>query len=99
MTQHKVEIEYCTQCRWLLRAAWLAQELLTTFEADLTSVSLQPGTGGIFEVRLNDAVLFNRKTEGRFPESKELKQLIRDVIAPERDLGHSDKQGHSDKPL
>ncbi len=97
MKKNQVEIEYCTQCRWLLRAAWLAQELLTTFEADLSAVSLQPSTGGMFEVRLNGAVLFNRKAEGRFPESKELKQLIRDMIAPERDLGHSDKQGHSDK--
>lgn len=87
-----VTIEYCTQCRWLLRAAWLAQELLTTFEDELKAVSLQPGTGGIFEVRLNDTVLFNRKEYGRFPESKELKQLIRDVIDPARDLGHSDKK-------
>ncbi len=91
MSDYRVEIQYCTQCRWLLRAAWLAQELLTTFEQDLTSVSLMPGTGGVFEVRLNGAVIFNRKEHGRFPESKELKQLIRDVIAPERDLGHSEK--------
>ena len=91
MLVNQVEIEYCTQCRWLLRAAWLAQELLTTFEGDLKSVSLQPGTGGIFEVRLNGAVIFSRKEAGRFPESKELKQLIRDVIDPARDLGHSDK--------
>ena len=87
---HQVEISYCTQCRWLLRAAWIAQELLTTFDTDLTGVNLMPGTGGIFEVRLNNNVIFNRKDQGRFPESKELKQLIRDVIAPERDLGHSD---------
>ena len=91
MVVHQVEIEYCTQCRWLLRAAWLAQELLTTFEADLKAVSLQPGGNGIFEVRLNDALIFSRKDAGRFPESKELKQLIRDVIAPSRDLGHSDR--------
>lgn len=90
MHQHTIEIEYCTQCKWLLRAAWLAQELLTTFESDLKSVSLLPGNGGMFEVRLNGAVLFNRKEAGRFPEAKELKQLIRDVIAPTRDLGHSD---------
>lgn len=32
---HHVTIEYCTQCRWLLREAWIAQELLTTFEEDL----------------------------------------------------------------
>ena len=97
MSIHIVEIEYCTQCRWLLRAAWLAQELLITFDADLKAVSLMPGTGGVFEVRLNSAVLYSRKTEGRFPESKELKQLIRDVIAPERDLGHSEKLLHSDR--
>ena len=97
MNTQVIEIEYCTQCRWLLRAAWLAQELLTTFDADLNAVSLMPGTGGVFEVRLNGATLFSRKTEGRFPESKELKQLIRDVIAPERDLGHSEKLEHSDR--
>ena len=97
MSIHIVEIEYCTQCRWLLRAAWLAQELLITFDADLKAVSLMPGTGGVFEVRLNSAVLYSRKTEGRFPESKELKQLIRDVITPERDLGHSEKLEHSDR--
>ncbi len=91
MGNDRVEIEYCTQCRWLLRAAWLAQELLTTFEADLAAVSLQPGTGGVFEVRLNGKVIFSRKEAGRFPESKELKQLIRDVIVPARDLGHSDR--------
>ena len=92
METYQVEIEYCTQCRWLLRAAWLAQELLTTFEADLAGVNLKPGTGGVLEVRLNGEVLFSRKQVGRFPESKELKQLIRDVIAPERDLGHSDNK-------
>lgn len=86
-----VEITYCTQCRWLLRAAWLAQELLTTFEQDLTSVALKPGTGGIFEITLNGQLIFSRKNAGRFPESKEVKQLIRDVIDPHRDLGHSDK--------
>ncbi len=92
MLKNKVEIEYCTQCRCLLRAAWLAQELLTTFEQDLHSVSLQPSTGGVFIVRLNDKVIFSRKEAERFPESKELKQLIRDVIDPQRDLGHSDKK-------
>jgi selenoprotein W-related protein len=92
MRNNQVEIEYCTQCRWLLRAAWMAQELLTTFEAELSAVSLVPGTGGVFEVRLNGVVVFSRKEAGRFPESKELKQHIRDVIAPERDLGHSDRK-------
>ncbi|MFW5432731.1 MAG: SelT/SelW/SelH family protein [Methylophilaceae bacterium] len=91
INSYQVEIEYCTQCKWLLRAAWMMQELLTTFEGDLKSVTLNPGTGGVFEVRLNGEMLFSRKEAGHFPESKELKQLIRDKIAPDRDLGHSDR--------
>ena len=91
MSINIVEITYCTQCRWLLRAAWLAQELLTTFEQDLTSVALKPGTGGVFEITLNQQLVFSRKQAGRFPEAKEVKQLIRDQIDPARDLGHSDR--------
>ncbi|MDF9800475.1 selenoprotein W-related protein [Catalinimonas alkaloidigena] len=92
MMQPRITIKYCTQCRWLLRAAWMAQELLTTFETDLGEVALLPATGGIFEVSLDGELIYSRKAEGRFPESKELKQLIRDRIDPGRDLGHSDRK-------
>ncbi len=94
MTETKplVTITYCTQCRWLMRAGWTAQELLVTFEDELGGVTLAPGTGGIFEVTVGDAVVWSRKDEGRFPELKELKQRIRDVVAPERPLGHSDRK-------
>ena len=89
--QARVEIEYCTRCRWLLRAAWMAQELLSTFEADLNEVALCPGGSGVFEVRVGSDVIWSRKAEGRFPEAKELKQRVRDRIAPTRDLGHIDR--------
>lgn len=92
MAKPRVEIVYCTQCRWLLRAAWLAQELLTTFEQELGEVALRPGTGGVFEVRAGDTLVWSRAGEGRFPEAKELKQRIRDLIAPGKDLGHSDSR-------
>lgn len=88
----RVEIEYCSQCRFVLRASWLAQELLFTFADELREVALIPGTGGVFEVRLNGERLWNKKEAGRFPEPKEVKQLIRDRVAPGRDLGHSDRR-------
>lgn len=87
----RVEIEYCTQCRWLLRAAWMAQELLTTFEKDLSGVTLIPGTGGVFEIRVDGERVWSRADEGRFPDVKELKRVVRDRVAPERDLGHTDR--------
>lgn len=89
---HRVRLTYCTQCRWMLRSAWMAQELLTTFETELAEVSLAPGSGGVFEVRVNDELIWSRTEQGRFPDIKELKQLIRDRVAPERDLGHTDRQ-------
>jgi selenoprotein W-related protein len=87
----RVEIHYCLQCRWLLRAAWLAQELLSTFENDLGEVALVPGSGGVFDIVCNGNLLYSRKREGRFPEAKEIKQLVRDQVSPERDLGHTDR--------
>ncbi len=74
----------------MLRAAWMAQELLTTFEGNLSEVALVPGTGGVFEIRLDDRVLWSRTAEGRFPELREAKQRVRDVVDPGRALGHSD---------
>jgi selenoprotein W-related protein len=86
----RVEIVYCRQCRWLMRAAWMAQELLTSYEAELGEVALIPGTGGIFGVRVDGESVWSRKEIGRFPEAKELKQRVRDRVAPDKDLGHSD---------
>ncbi len=88
----RLEIIYCTQCRWLLRSAWMAQELLTTFTEELGEVALVPGRGGIFQIRIDDDLLWDRAAREGFPEIKELKQLVRDRIAPQKDLGHSDKQ-------
>lgn len=88
----RIEIKYCTQCRWLLRAAWMAQELLTTFQDEVGEVALMPGTGGVFEVRIGDEVIWSRAEQGRFPDIKELKQLVRDRIAPAKDLGHSENK-------
>jgi selenoprotein W-related protein len=88
----RIAISYCTQCQWLLRAAWMAQELLQTFGDDLSEVALIPGTGGIFSISVNDEVIWDRKAREGFPEAKVLKQLVRDQIDPERDLGHSDRK-------
>ncbi|MER5267264.1 SelT/SelW/SelH family protein [Actinosynnema sp. NPDC002837] len=87
----RLEIEYCTQCRWLLRAGWTAQELLTTFTTELGEVALVPGTGGVFDVRLDGETLWSRKAQNGFPDLAVLKQLVRDRIAPDRNLGHTDR--------
>ncbi|SPQ22310.1 44020a29-f780-49b0-84ec-a1477d2ccf9b [Thermothielavioides terrestris] len=103
----RITIRFCTQCKWMLRAAYYAQELLSTFSTSLGEVALQPGTGGVFVVEITTAaaatpttattaergsidqpdltappsatsavavVLWDRKRDGGFPETKELKR-------------------------
>ncbi|KAL8756818.1 MAG: hypothetical protein Q9199_002673 [Rusavskia elegans] len=118
----RIIIKYCTQCKWMLRAGWYAQELLSTFSTTLGEVALVPATGGVFTVDIlhscptstsepdsegpsdaNDEVssqhsirqLWDRKAQGGFPEIKELKRLVRDIVEPTRDLGHVDRHGSS----
>jgi len=87
----RITIEYCTGCRWLTRASWVAQELLITFESYIEGVILKPSlVSGTFKVSSDTEIFWDRKTEGGFPELKVLKQVIRDSVSPEKDLGHSD---------
>jgi selenoprotein W-related protein len=92
MMKPTISIEYCPKCGWMLRAAYMAQELLTTFTDDVHGVLLQPSeVSGSYIIRVDGVEVFNRKSAGRFPEIKELKQLVRDVVAPDKSLGHSDR--------
>lgn len=91
MAGPRVEIHYCTQCNWLLRSAWLAQELLQTFGQDLGEVALLPGTGGTFRILYEGEEIWERVRDGGFPEAKVLKGRVRDRLDPERSLGHSDR--------
>ncbi|RKR04262.1 selenoprotein W-related protein [Kushneria sinocarnis] len=88
----RITLHYCTQCNWLLRTGWYAQELLSTFGEDLEQVALAPSHGGHFEIVTDEGeVLWERKRDGGFPEIKALKRLVRDRLDPERDLGHTDR--------
>lgn len=90
--KYKITIEYCPKCGWLLRSAWMAQELLTTFVEELEELSLKPSLeSGTFKIFAENKLIFDRKIDGGFPEIKSLKQVVRDHIAPGKSLGHSDK--------
>ena len=130
VTLPRITIKFCTQCKWNLRAAYYAQELLQTFSTTIGEIALIPTAGGIFEVRLftasvstskarptipeatlegstsgiegsemeeagklevQETLIWDRKAEGGFPETKELKGRVRNAIDPKRDMGHIDR--------
>ncbi|MCW4354646.1 SelT/SelW/SelH family protein [Hoyosella sp. YIM 151337] len=87
----RIVITYCVRCGWLLRAAWMSQELLTTFHGDVSEVALRPGPSGTFTIDVGTERVWDRANNGGFPEITVLKQRVRDVVAPTRSLGHSDQ--------
>ncbi len=94
-----VQINYCRKCRWMLRATWLAQELLTTFDGDLAAVHLIPDdSGGVFVIKAGRHIIWSRQQEGGFPEAKQVKQRIRDIFFKDKSLGHCDEpDDHCDR--
>ena len=92
MTKPSVEIHYCPKCNWLPRSAWMAQELLATFAEELASVKLVPAEqSGLFRILVDGRLVWDRKAEGEFPQIKELKQRVRNIVAPDKPLGHVDR--------
>ncbi len=92
-----IKIHYCSLCRWLLRSAWMGQELLMTFENEIAELSLLPNTQGNFSIWVDDQCVWERKRDNGFPELPLLKQRVRDVVNPNKSLGHSDIKDESDK--
>lgn len=88
----RLSITYCTQCNWLLRAGWMAQELLSSFGQELGEVTIIPGTGGVFEITCDGELIWERKRDGGFPDAAELKRRVRDLAWPDKNLGHTDKK-------
>jgi selT/selW/selH-like putative selenoprotein len=88
-----VVIEYCPKCGWLLRAAYMAQEILATFTDDVNQVSLKPSEiSGSYKIFIGDKKIFDRKEYNGFPEIKEIKQMVRDIVNPGKSLGHADRK-------
>ena len=87
----RIAITYCTRCNWLLRSAWMAQDLLSTFGEAIGEVALLPASGGSFRIDYDGQTLWERKRDGGFPDVKALKQMVRDRLEPGRDLGHIDR--------
>ena len=88
--KHYIEIKFCPKCKWLSRATWISQELLSTFESDLSSITLVPSESGVFNISCNQSLIFSRKEENGFIDVAIIKQRIRDLIDPDRSLGHVD---------
>lgn len=62
------------------RAVALANSLLHQHKNKIEELTIIPSSGGVFEIQLNDKLLFSKKELGRFPEDGEVEKLISEEI-------------------
>ncbi len=74
--RHRLEIEFCTACKFQGRAFWLARELFDQRPDLAGEIVLVPGSGGVFIVRYDGQTVFDYATAGRFPEPKDVREAV-----------------------
>lgn len=74
--RHRLEIEFCTKCRFQGRAFWLARELFDVVPDLVGEIVLVPSSGGVFAVRYDGAIVWDTSASGRFPEPKEVREAM-----------------------
>ena len=72
----RLEIEFCTKCRFQGRAFWLARELFDVVPELVDEIALRPSSGGVFTVRYSDATIWELAAGGRFPEPKDIREAM-----------------------
>jgi selT/selW/selH-like putative selenoprotein len=71
-----VKVVFCKPCGFQNRALDLANEILNRFGLDGVSVTLVPGKNGIFDVYVDNEMVFSRYKEKRFPEHQEIIEQV-----------------------
>jgi selenoprotein W-related protein len=74
--KRRLEIEFCTKCRFQGRAFWLARELFDVVPDLVSEIVMVPSSGGVFAVRYDGATVWDTSAAGRFPEPKDVREAM-----------------------
>ncbi|MQG20767.1 MAG: SelT/SelW/SelH family protein [SAR202 cluster bacterium] len=77
-TTNRIKIEYCVPCGYLPQASELATELLQHLRHDVEAIELVTGDSGVFDVKLNDDLIYSHFDTGTFPTTKEILTTVKD---------------------
>ena len=80
----EVTIRYCAPCRYLPKAIQDADAILKEFGETLSALRLVPGGHGVYDIAVDDTIVFSLEKTNRFPESAELIQEIRARVQPRK---------------
>jgi selT/selW/selH-like putative selenoprotein len=78
---NRITIIYCAECAYGRRAVRMAEHILDEFFEFLPSgVHLVPGSREIFDVYLNDKLLFSKHATGRHANDREVEDQLIDIL-------------------
>ncbi len=69
----KISIEYCMQWNYEPKALSLRDKIKSKYGIDSKLIS---SGGGVFEVMLNNSLIFSKKELGRFPNENEIENIL-----------------------
>ena len=75
-----IEIIYCGSWNYAPRATSLVADILDEFQSVIESIRLVPSTGGVFEVSVDDELIFSKKKLERHAEPDEVIDIFRNII-------------------
>jgi selenoprotein W-related protein len=74
--RHRLEVEFCTACKFQGRAFWLVRELFDQRPDLADEWVLVPSSGGVFAVRYDGQTVWDYATAGHFPEPKDVREAV-----------------------
>ena len=76
-----ITVEYCADCGYYPRVAWLVGEIMLDIQHDVKRLTVVPLSGGRHEWKVDGELVFSKLEQDRHPDIDELKALIYEKLA------------------
>ncbi len=73
-----IRITYCGMWSYKPKAQVVSSEIRTNFSN--ANIELVKGSGGVFDVQLDEQIIFSKTITKRFPYDNEINEKIKEVI-------------------
>ena len=76
----EISIKYCTVWNHLSRVVTLVESVLNKHKTTISNLNIIPSTGGVFDIFINNKLVFSKDIEKRFPEEQEIEKIIKNLL-------------------
>lgn len=70
--KYAIEITYCVPCSLREKALAVAEAVISAYENQIDTLTLITGTGGVFDVKVNDELIYSKAETGAVPTQQQI---------------------------